>query len=338
MSTTTLLQLAYRCLIGSAWLFNLALILWQLLRLYPGDRLFPVRLAGIFAPWLSIALLPIIVMALLGRQKRLAYLSSALLLVLGSQYWGLFTPRLEAARDRLDPSVFKVMTFNIYTHNADFGNVITLIQDEQPDLVALQEVTPKARAVLEETLSDDYPYLITRGGGTTAQMILSRFPAERGFADLAESPWPTFRVKVNTPAGPVTVWNVHAFPPVRKVFWQFQRRVIEAVAQEVAVVEGPVIVLGDFNTTDQTENYNLLAHHLTDVHRAVGRGFGFTFPGSRIVTQSLPYLSFSPLIIPMLRLDMIFVSEHILPLDIRVVESAAGSDHRPVIATLQWRN
>jgi vancomycin resistance protein VanJ len=88
--------------------------------------------------------------------------------------------------------------------------------------------------------------------------------------------------------------------------------------------------LGDFNTTDQTENYRLVAEQLTDVHWAVGRGFGFTFPDLR------RYGADSPLIGPVVRIDHIFVSQHFTPQEIHVIPSGHGSDHLPVVATLRF--
>jgi hypothetical protein len=47
-----------------AYLLVLVLIVWPLLRLYPGDRWLPVRLGSYFTPWLLMALLPALAIAL----------------------------------------------------------------------------------------------------------------------------------------------------------------------------------------------------------------------------------------------------------------------------------
>ena len=106
----------------------------------------------------------------------------------------------------------------------------------------------------------------------------------------------------------------------------------KAIAEEVKAAVGPLIVLGDFNTTDQTENYRLVANQLTDVHHTVGRGFGFTFPTG--LKRIAGWFVFGPLV----RIDLVFVSQHFLPQEIYVVPNSCGSDHRPVVASLQWAN
>jgi endonuclease/exonuclease/phosphatase family metal-dependent hydrolase len=103
-----------------------------------------------------------------------------------------------------------------------------------------------------------------------------------------------------------------------------------AVAEMAEEDGGPLVVMGDFNTTDQTENYGLVADKLTDVHWSVGRGFGFTFPDLR------RYGADSPVVGPVVRIDHIFVSEHLTPQETHVIPSGHGSDHRPVVATLRF--
>jgi endonuclease/exonuclease/phosphatase (EEP) superfamily protein YafD len=125
------------------------------------------------------------------------------------------------------------------------------------------------------------------------------------------------------------VYNVHSSPAISQSGWQWQREMLTIVAQQVASAKGPVLLLGDLNTTDQNENYWLIADHLTDVHRAIGWGFGFTFPGQQL-ERGLP-----PLPSPVLRIDHVFVSDQWIPLAIRVLPAGPGSDHLPVVAKLR---
>ncbi len=127
------------------------------------------------------------------------------------------------------------------------------------------------------------------------------------------------------------VWNVHSASSVLQRGWIMQRETFMAIAQQVTAQQGPAIFLGDFNTTDQAENYRLIADRLTDVHRAVAWGFGFTFPG-RWLDGSAPPLAFA---LPMLRIVYVFVSHHWTPDEIHVASDGPGSDHRPVVATLR---
>jgi hypothetical protein len=53
----------------SLWFFSLGLLASYLLRWWPGDRLFPVRLINYAMPWLLFALAPGLIVALLARRQ-----------------------------------------------------------------------------------------------------------------------------------------------------------------------------------------------------------------------------------------------------------------------------
>jgi endonuclease/exonuclease/phosphatase (EEP) superfamily protein YafD len=101
---------------------------------------------------------------------------------------------------------------------------------------------------------------------------------------------------------------------------------IASLAQ-MATNSGPGILMGDFNLTDQNDNYTLLSDAgLTDAFRAAGWGFGFTWPSrSRIGLLRL-----------LVRIDYIWHSAHFRTIHAWVGPDA-GSDHLPVLARLTWR-
>jgi len=138
----------------------------------------------------------------------------------------------------------------------------------------------------------------------------------------------TQRASIETPGGTVTVWGVHLATALSQRGWERQKDMAAAIAEEARQDARPLIVLGDFNTTDQTENYRLVADQLTDVHWSVGRGFGFTFP------DPPRYGADSPILGPVVRIDHIFVSDHLTPQEIHVIPSGHGSDNQPVVASL----
>ena len=101
------------------------------------------------------------------------------------------------------------------------------------------------------------------------------------------------------------------------------------MAIETAQVEGPLIVGGDFNTTDQSELYRLINRHLDNAHWEAGWGFGFSFPAESSSIYGVP--------IPgsVVRIDHIFYSgEHFLARHALTLSDSGGSDHLPVVATL----
>jgi vancomycin resistance protein VanJ len=316
-----------RLIIAAAWVFAVALTVWNVLRIYPGDRWLLVRLGNYFAPWLFMALIPASIVALLARRPWLTRVALLLGLVFVVRYWPLLFPRLPVLSAGNSVSELRVMTFNVNYANRNAPDIADLIRSESPDVIAMQELKQGLAAPLRAELASEYPYfLYDSSQGLTG--LLSRYPLTAG-SMLSELRY-SRSASVETPAGPVTVWSVHLATALSQPGWQAQRRMAAAVAEMAEEDGGPLVVMGDFNTTDQTENYGLVADKLTDVHWSVGRGFGFTFPDLR------RYGADSPVVGPVVRIDHIFVSEHLTPQEIHVISSGHGSDHRPVVATLRF--
>lgn len=324
----SLVRFLGRLTIAAVWVFAVGLAGWNLARLYPGDRWLLVRLGNYFAPWLFMALAPALIVALLARRPWLVRLVLLLGLIFGVRYWPLLTPRLPPLRaEAVDAAELRVMTFNVNYANRDAVAIAELIRAEAPDVIAMQELSEELAVLLRAELAGDYPYILVENRrGLTG--LISRYP-------LTEQPVPsalrhTQRAMVETPSGPVSIWSVHLATALSQHGWERQKEMASAVAQEVGRETGPLIVLGDLNTTDQTENYRLIADRLRDVHWSAGRGFGFTFPDMR------RYVDDSPPLGPVVRIDHIFASGHFALQETHVAPSAYGSDHRPVIATLRF--
>lgn len=330
MRLFSFLRFLGRLAIAAAWVFAVGLVAWNLARLYPGDRWSLVRLGNYFAPWLFMALAPALVVALLARRPRLIGVVLSLGLVFGIRYWPLLAPRPSPLRAETHASELRVMTLNVNYANRDVSGIASLIRAESPDVIAMQELTGDLATLLQAELAPEYPYFLCvmcdESWGLTG--LISRYPLTTQAVPPAV--WHTRRAIVETPGGAVTVWNVHLSTAMSQRGWEAQKEMVTAIVGEIEEEAGPLIVLGDLNTTDHTENYQLLADRLTDAHWAVGQGFGFTFPDTR------RYVSILPALRPMVRIDHIFVSQHFSPREIHVAPSGYGSDHRPVVATLRF--
>jgi len=321
-----------RLLLAGVHLLVLIVAAWLLLHFYPGDHWAPVRLASYFAPWLFMALIPALAVAWLNRDRRLSGLIAVFIVIYTGFYWPVLVPRQRAALAGAGGQTLRVMTFNVNMNNRNVPELARLIRDESPDLIAFQEIVGDLAGVLLPEL-EAYPYQLVDTSGSLPLALVSRYP-------LIALPKPAGvdRVQyalVETPAGLVSVWNLHPIPVIT-AGWEAQRATLRQVAEAIAHEERPLIVLGDFNTTEQTDNYHLIAAQLTDVHWAVGQGFGFTFPDlKRAVSPDQPWLLQWLLQTgPVVKIDHIFVSDHFTPLALHVAPTSAGSDHRPVMATL----
>jgi endonuclease/exonuclease/phosphatase (EEP) superfamily protein YafD len=273
------------------------------------------------------ALFPALFIMLLARQFRWITLILGLLMLFVWQH-GLQHSSALAAQSSAHS--LRLMTFNVHFANRDAVALANLIEQQSPDIIAFQEMMDPLSTALHAQIQADYPYYLVDHSWSLPMVLMSRYP-------LTLSPKPAEAVRalhaqVETPWGKVMVWNVHPTPAISGG-WAEQRQLLGLVAQDVAQETHPVIVLGDFNTTNQTENYQLIADLLIDTHAAVGYGFGFTFPNIKTATQ--PW--YSQLILrqaPLIDIDHIFVSHHFIPQSHQVLPDGLDSDHRPVVASV----
>lgn len=294
-----------------------------------------------FVPWMFVPMLALIPLAFLIRSWPLRGAAATVVAVFLILYGDRFLPQLPRAQAA--SAHFRVMTWNIHLRNQDIESVAAAIEQESPDVVVLQELGPRMAWGLLARLGERYPYRALHpeedfwGGG-----VLSRYPivADRGFI-VSAGQRIIHHLVVEIEGQPVDLFNVHlhlrgigegnggeflvsTFPGLGASFLQDEE--VNHLVEAIRAQRGPVIVVGDFNFTDQTPNYAQLNALLRDAFREAGWGFGFTYPNKKRVRGI--YTPF-----PLVRLDYIFHSP-----DLRAtrawVGADGGSDHRYVVAEL----
>jgi vancomycin resistance protein VanJ len=98
----------------------------------------------------------------------------------------------------------------------------------------------------------------------------------------------------------------------------------------------PTIAAGDFNLTDQSQDYYYLRAVMQDAFRTAGVGFGFTFPNGWDLKLLLKQLNWK-LTFPLVRLDYVWYSQHWGAKSAKVLP-AIGSEHLPVEAQLRMQS
>jgi vancomycin resistance protein VanJ len=328
------------------WGYALTLLAWFGLRLGWGDRLWWSALASSFTPYFFVPVLILAPFALFTRvwHARLAiFIPIALFLLL---YGRLFVPR-PALLQEPGPTL-TVMTFNMWGGSRTAETAQVIAEAGYPDIVALQELTPLMTDVLLRELGSVYPHRVTR-----------YFHAHRGLGLFSRAPLEPVAApnlsglercdiqlaRITTTEGATLVYNVHlhstnllrfldfGVPIAQGTRESFARRAlcIEAVLEDMSVRGEPVILLGDFNTTDQHDIYRMLRRSLHDAHRDAGWGFGHTFPADGSGYRGIPVKQ------QVIRIDMIFYDDTFRARSARVSDVHGESNHRPVIAELAWR-
>lgn len=295
-----------------------------------GEEWTVVRLMIYVMPWFLMALIPGFITALVLKRVWVIAAIAAAVVLLGPTYWSGLNLDLAKAQEG-EGIPLRLMTYNVLYSTDNTDQIVALIEAKDPDIIALQEVTWDISERLIAELADTHPHYVMREGSRWLEvMIISRYPLTK--VPIPDAAWRTISAEVESPGGTITVWNTHPRPTIRPRGWQSQVETMMTIANELPNESNPVIVMGDFNTTPGTTTYNAIAAHLTDVHRAVGWGFGFTF-------ADFGAISFLPSVFqaigPVVRIDYIFVSDEFTPVKTWVESHGYGSDHLPVIADVQ---
>lgn len=212
----------------------------------------------------------------------------------------------------------RALSLNVHYLNHDYGRTIELVVDELPDVMFLFEITPEWVAALK-FLEPEYPYQhvipIERGGGIA---LYSRHKiADLSVHHESESGLPTMVAEIDGPGGPLTLLGTHPASPASARDFEFRNRQLEQVARLAHGREGPVMLLGDLNTTSWSPYFRDLV--VESGLRDSRRGYG--------VEASWPGLPTPLLRIP---IDHCLVSPSI-SIRNRRLGPAVGSDHRPLL-------
>jgi len=164
--------------------------------------------------------------------------------------WEIFNipPRRDPASQ---DTVYRAISANVFTKNAQPEHTEEWIRAQEPDVVALIEITDRWDDTLKR-LKDILPYQRRQGWGPRyGSALLSRHPPAAdpkpgGYAGVGSLP-----LAVQTPDGPLICLLVHPVAPTTERAWKWRGNALEAIAEYAAEESrrAPMLVLGDFNTT-----------------------------------------------------------------------------------------
>lgn len=327
---------------GCAWrlidLYGAAMIVYLVLWRTAGDRLLPVYLLSFVAHLaLPVAFIWLPFAVLRRRWGSLLIQSTcaaAFVWLFGDAFFGRSAEPPASA----DAKTVTTMTLNLGDGLGTPEGLARVLAESNADIVGLQEVTPEMAASLEADFVTAYPHRVVHGLGRPGKALLSRYPILRSELLQQNPDRPDLRATLDLDGVPVTVLVAHPAPP--RLSWTGLNRRPGAEAQTtslldiVTTTEGPLLFLGDLNMTQMHDFYDRLeAAGLRDAYRVAGQGFGFTGPARLevLARSDLPFRD--PPVLPLLRIDYIWVSAEWRVSDAWVGERV-GSDHLPVLARL----
>jgi len=324
-----------------AYSYSGFIICYFLLRLIFWDRLSSVALISTFLPLILFPtfLLPIIGVSIIKKRWFSIISALACILLISWLHIKYFSPAPINITDS-QPSL-KILSHNVGWYTTQSPTLVKLIQQHKPDIIFLQEIVDKHIERAFTWLKADYPYQI----GIPPVGILSKYPiVSSEILHLAGHPETQQRAIIKFNQQEIVIYNMQATGPWFKIYkklrflkipvYKYGKRApeIQDLVQRLEQETLPVIVAGDFNMTDETQDYYNLQKVMQDSFRKSGFGFGFTWPHGWelkfLVKSSNWKLNY-----PVCRIDYIWYSQYWGAKSSSVLE-ATESDHLPVEAEL----
>lgn len=327
-----------RIAIGLACGYPGALLALCLLQSAMPRRSGPLGLSLVFAPYLFLPLLALSPLLFLRGAAPLRLLFLFCWLLFGIRF-PLQLPRPAAPADPAATTI-SVMTWNVNFGGAsNLTDVRRFVETRPADVIALQEDylvwgDPDHRVWMarERALARVYPHQVrlNRAG----LVILSVYPILEATRDdpqpSGSAPPPVAWGRLDLGGGRTvvvaTAHPVNAAPArCRAEGW----RCFDAAERDLQIQRvrdslspflqrgEPLILVGDFNLTEQEPAYRDLVDGLRDAHREAGAGLGHTWVPPWLARRGLP----------LLRIDYMFSSPQVTPLRLAPDCARRGSDH-----------
>ena len=316
--------------------YSAFIIFYFIFRLIFWDQFWIVAFIGTFSP---LILLPILFLPLVGfliiKNRWFSIVSSiACILLLSWLHIKYFSPQSTIITN--SQRSLKILSHNVGWNITQSPTLVKLIDQKQPDIIFLQETVKKHIPVFT-SLKADYPYQIN----LPPVGIFSKYPIlSSEILHLANHPETQQRAVINFNKQEIVIYNMQATGPWVKIYnifpfikipvYKYKQRfpeiqdLVERIQQETL----PVIVAGDFNMTEESQDYYSVQKVLQDAFLKSGFGFGFTWPHGLLVKRFNLKLNY-----PVCRIDYIWYSKHWGAKYSSVLESTE-SDHLPVAAEL----
>lgn len=313
------------------WAVVAVLGLIALLRVVAWDSVEPLIVLNALT---FIIYLPAWVVAAAALIARRWWLAAAAVVIVAAQL-AFVVPELSAAAPvpawTRDAPVVRVFDANIDKSRSFQAGYVRAIEQDRPDLITLEEVTPLALRSMEASgVLASYPYRCAAPAfGADGFLVASKLRLT-GCQVQTEiwdgNIWTPYMVEATlwSKAGPVALRVVHTLAPF-PAYSQEWSAAMAAVSQSVrASGDTNMLMVGDFNATWDNRAFTALLHEgLTDGAAARGKATDMTWPNGAVVP-------------PFVRIDHVLTGARLAVTEI-ASGPGFGSDHRYLAAIVAVR-
>jgi endonuclease/exonuclease/phosphatase (EEP) superfamily protein YafD len=303
------------------WLIVGGLAALVVARLVAWDRWQPLVVADALTNFVFFPAWVVVPAAFLSHRRALAVLAGVVVIA----HVALVLPELTAERSL--PAIagqpgLVIFDANVNQSNTNMRGYASIINNDKPDIVTLEEATPAHSAALAATgalHALPYQFEVPRDD-SRGFLLASRYPlTDTRVVDLEGVPL-AVRTDVTVDNRTIRLWVVHTVAPVGPS-WREWSDQLSALAQMLKADRAPaLLVVGDFNATWGNRGFRrILSLGLTDA--AAGRGHPLEMTWSETI----------PLLPPLVRIDHILTNRGIVISRIHD-GPGPGSDHRSLLA------
>jgi endonuclease/exonuclease/phosphatase (EEP) superfamily protein YafD len=318
-------------LLVAGWSIVVVLGLVALLRLVAWDWVEPLIVLNAFNPIVYLPAWAVVAGALVARRW---WLAAAAAVIIAAQL-AFVVPELSAAAP-VPPWARHAPVVRVFDANIDKSlqfqaGYAQAIEQDRPDVVALEEFTPPAlRSMAATGVLARFPYrCVAPAFGADGFLIASRLRltgCQVRTEIWGNDIWTPYMVEATlwSPGGPVALRVVHTLAPL-PAFWREWSAALAAVDQSVrADGASNMLMVGDFNATWGNKGFVALLHDgLTDGAAARGQAIDTTWPNGAVVP-------------PLVRIDHVLTGARLTVTQISA-RAGFGSDHRFLVASVAIR-
>lgn len=232
-------------------------------------------------------------------------------------------------------TTIEMMTFNTGLGITPADQISTALMSQSAAIVGIQEATTEQIEHFDLQLRDQYAYQLFDPSGSGIGLLSAHPIIESQWLQPPTKGRPMLHATLDVSGQPMHVFVAHiSWPTIMRAsnygipsglheYWQAQE--IYFLQQQAESVNAPVIIMGDFNMSDQSHSYKELTAEFGDAFRDGGWGLGFTFPNYRTIWGHT-------IETPVLRIDYIFYDEVLQIEQAQVGCFESASDHCALIS------
>lgn len=225
-----------------------------------------------------------------------------------------------AATNSASAAPLRAVSINVNTENRRFDLVRQFIHDHHPDVVLMLEVDQAWVKALEE-LHSTYPYQkLNPREDYFGIALYSKLPFTKcDIVRFGRANTPSIVGEFEIQGKLLTIIGTHLPPPAGETNSESRNNQINAIAETLATIPGPKILMGDLNMTPWSYHFGRFTEMTGIVDSSKGRGLALTWPANQILLR-----------IP---IDHCLVSKEIA-IKNKYVGDDLGSDHFPIVVDL----